>query len=123
MKSERSSIEDELRKLRAEIASLRKATALSPQFVTWHHKLYELIEAAYGVDSNEMREFRALSPELPSEFYDSVEARLKLVGLNEKFTNALLMKLYKDVPQNVFEQRLHDYDELIATLVFGLSKR
>jgi hypothetical protein len=69
---ERSSIEDDLDQLRTEIAALRNFPPLSPQFVTWLGNLLLLVEGRFGVSSDEMRQLRAISPELPSEFYDSV---------------------------------------------------
>jgi hypothetical protein len=118
--SERSGIED-LGQLRAEIATLVDLPALSPQFSAWLRKLYEVVEANFGVQSDEMRQLRAISPELPSEFYDSVATRLESLGLNEKLTNALLLALNKDGPEKVFKQRLHDYEELITTMIHGLQ--
>ena len=120
MVSERSGIE-ELGQLRAEIATLVDLPALSPQFSAWLRKLYEVVEANFGVQSDEMRQLRAISPELPSEFYDSIATRLESLGLNEKLTNALLLALNKDGPQKVFKQRLHDYEELITTMIHGLQ--
>jgi hypothetical protein len=117
---ERSVIED-LSRLRAEIATLADLPALSPQFSAWLRNLHGVVKANFGAHSDEMRQLCAISPELPSEFYDSIATRLESLGLNEKLTNALLLALNKDGPQNVFKQRLHDYEELITTIIQGLQ--
>jgi hypothetical protein len=118
--NDRCSIELELSALRSEIAAFANLPVLSPQFATWLGKLFSLVEAGFGADSDEMRDLRAISPELPSEFYDSVTDRLGSLGLDEKWTSQLLAKLYNDVPEGVFRRRLYDYDDLIAALILGL---
>jgi len=117
---EHSDIEIDLGQLRAEIATLAELPALSPQFSAWLRKLYRLVETNFGVHSDEMRQLRAISPELPSEFYDSVATRIESLGMDEKLTKTLLMALNKEGPQKIFKQRLSDYDELIATMIHGL---
>lgn len=123
MVSGRSDIEDDLGRLRAEIASLADLPALSPQFSAWLRNLHEVVEANFGAHSDEMRQLRAISPELPSEFYDSVATRLESLGMDEKLTKALLMALNKDGPQKVFKQHLYDYGELIASIILGLQAK
>jgi len=118
--SDHSSIEYKLNQLRAEIATLRNLPALSLEFTTWLGKLFALVEADFGINSDEMRELRAISPELPSEFYDSVADRLGAVGLSEKLHGQLLTKLNKDVPETFFRRRLDDYDDFIAAMIHGL---
>ena len=120
MASDHSSIEYKLNQLRAEIATLRNLPALSLEFTTWLGKLFALVEADFGINSDEMRELRAISPELPSEFYDSVADRLGAVGLSEKLHGQLLTKLNKDVPETFFRRRLDDYDDFIAAMIHGL---
>lgn len=120
MVGEHSDIEIDLGQLRAEIATLAELPALSPQFSAWLRKLYRLVETNFGVHSDEMRQLRAISPELPSEFYDSVATRIESLGMDEKLTKTLLMALNKEGPQKIFKQRLSDYDELIATMIHGL---
>jgi hypothetical protein len=120
---ERSSIEDDLDQLRTEIAALRNFPPLSPQFVTWLGNLLLLVEGRFGVSSDEMRQLRAISPELPSEFYDSVATRLESLGLNEQLSNALFLSLHKDAPQKIFKQRLDEYDDFIAAIIYGLRSR
>jgi hypothetical protein len=94
--------------------------ALSREFTTWLSKLFALVEAGFGINSDEMRQLRAISPELPSEFYDSVADRLGAVGLSEKWKSHLLTKLNKDVPETIFMRRLYDYEDLIAAMIHGL---
>jgi hypothetical protein len=115
-----SSFEVELSQLRAEIARLRELPALSPEFVSRLGRLFGLVEACFGPDSDEMRQLRATSPELPSEFYDSIAARLGSLGLDEKATSRLLTGLNRDLPQTIFRNRLYDYDDLIASMIVGL---
>jgi hypothetical protein len=115
-----SSIEYKLNQLRAEIAALRNLPALSLEFTTWLSKLFALVEAGFGINSDEMHQLRAISPELPSEFYDSVADRLDAMGLNEEWKSRLLTKLNKDVPETIFMRRLYDYDGLIAAMIHGL---
>jgi hypothetical protein len=67
-----------------------------------------------------MRDLQAISPELPSEFYDSVADRLGAVGLSEKLHGQLLTKLNKDVPETFFRRQLHEYDDFIAAMIHGL---
>ena len=86
----------------------------------WHGKLFSLVEAGFGADSDEMRNLRAISPELPSEFYDSVADRLGSLALDDKLKSELLAKLQKDTPEAVFRRRLYDYDDFIAALLLGL---
>lgn len=121
--NDRCSFELELNALRGEIAALANLPILSPQFATWLGKLFALVEAAFGADSGEMRNLRALSPELPSEFYDSVTDRIDLLGLDDKSASDLMAKLYKDIPEAIFKRQLYDYDDLIAALILGLRSR
>ena len=111
MASDHSSIEYKLDQLRAEIAALRNLPALSPEFTIWLSKLFALVEVGFGINSDELRDLRAISPELPSEFYDGVADRLDAVGLSEKLKSQLLTKLNKDVP------------ETICTITMTLSQR
>lgn len=120
MLNDRRSIEHELNELRNEIATLLNLPVLSPEFTIWLGKLVALVETAFGINSEEMRELRAISPELPSEFYDSVTDRLGSLGLGDEWTRQILTKLYKDIPQTIFRRRLHDYDGLIAALIHGI---
>ena len=120
MVSDHSSIEDKLNRLRAEIATLRNLPALSLEFTTWLCKLFALVEAGFGINSDEMRQLRAISPELPSEFYDSVADRLGAMGLSEKWKSHLLAKLNKDGPETLFRRRLYEYDDLVAAMIHGL---
>ena len=120
MASDHSSIEYKLNQLRAEIATLRNLPALSREFTTWLGKLHELVEASFGINSDEMRDLQAISPELPSEFYDSVAGRLGAMRLSEKLKSQLLTKLNKDGPETIFVRRLYDYDDLIAAMIHGL---
>ena len=120
MASGHSSIEYKLNQLRAEIAALRNLPALSLEFTTWLSKLFALVEAGFGINSDEMHQLRAISPELPSEFYDSVADRLGAMGLSEKWKSHLLTKLNKDGPETIFMRRLYDYDGLIAAMIHGL---
>jgi hypothetical protein len=115
-----SSIEYELSQLRTEIATFRNLPALSLEFTNWLSKLFALVEASFGINSDELRDLRAISPELPSEFYDSVAGRLGALGLSEKLKSQLLTKLNRDVPETIFRRRLHDYDDLIAAMIHGL---
>jgi hypothetical protein len=100
------SIEYKLKQLRAEIATLRNLPALSQEFTTWLGKLFTLVEAGFGINSDELRDLRAISPELPSEFYDSVAGRLGAMGLSEELKSQLLTKLNKDGPETIFMRRL-----------------
>jgi hypothetical protein len=118
--SDHSSIEYKLDQLRAEIATLRNLPALSLEFTTWLSKLFALVEVGFGINSDEMRQLRAISPELPSEFYDSVADRLGAMGLSEKWKSHLLTKLNKDGPETIFTRRLYEYDNLIAAMIHGL---
>jgi hypothetical protein len=118
--SDHSSIEYKLEELRAEIAALRNLPALSLEFTIWLSKLFALVEAGFGINSDEMRQLRAISPELPSEFYDSVADRLGAVALSEKGKSHLLTKLNKDVAETIFMRRLYEYDDLIAAMIHGL---
>ena len=120
MASDHSSIEYKLNQLRAEVATLRNLPALSLEFATWLSKLFALVEAGFGINSDEMHQLRAISPELPSEFYDSVADRLGAVGLSEKWKSQLLTKLNKDGPETIFMRRLYDYDALLAAVIHGL---
>jgi hypothetical protein len=117
---DRSNFESELSELRAEIANLANLPALSPEFVTWLSKLFGLVKECFGPDSDEMGQLRAISPELPSEFYDSISARIDALGLDRETTNQLLTGLNRDVPQAIFRQRLYGYDDLIASMIFSL---
>jgi len=94
--SDHSSIEYKLDQLRAEIAALRNLPALSPEFTIWLSKLFALVEVGFGINSDELRDLRAISPEispeLPSEFYDNVSGRLSALGLSEKLKSQLLTK-------------------------------
>jgi hypothetical protein len=118
--SDHSRIEYKLDQLRAEIAALRNLPALSLEFTTWLSKLFALVEAGFGSNSDELRQLRAISPELPSEFYDSVADRLSAVGLSEKWKSHLLTKLNKDGPETIFMRRLYEYDDLVAAMIHGL---
>jgi hypothetical protein len=118
-----SSIQDELSQLRVEIPTLLNLPALSPEFTSWLGKLFALVKAGFGLNSDEMRELRALSPELPSEFYDSVADRLGEMGLDEKSKNQLLTQLNKNAPEAIFKRRLHDYDDLITAMIHGLRTK
>jgi hypothetical protein len=118
--SDHSSIEYKLNQLRAEIATLRNLPALSQEFTTWLGKLFTLVEAGFGINSDEMRELQAISPELPSEFYDSVAGRLGAMGLSEKWKSQLLTKLNKDAPETFFRRRLDEYNEFLAAMIHGL---
>jgi hypothetical protein len=93
---------------------------LSLEFTTWLGKLFALVEASFSINSDEMRQLRSISPELPSEFYDSVADRLGVMGLSEKWKSHLLTKLNKDAPETFFRRRLDDYDDLIAAMIRGL---
>jgi hypothetical protein len=121
--NDRSTIELDLSRLRDEIAMLAKLPVLSPQFTTWLRKLFSLVEAGFGADSDELRDLRAIAPELPSEFYDSVADRLSSLGLDESSTRELFAKLHKDAPKAIFKRRLQDYDELIGALIHGIRSR
>jgi hypothetical protein len=118
--SDHSSIEYKLNQLRAEIAALRNLPALSLEFTTWLSRLFALVEAGFGINSDELRDLRAISPELPSEFYDSVAGRLGAMGLSEELKSQLLAKLNKDGPETIFTRRLYEYDDLIAAMIHGL---
>ena len=120
MASDHSSIEYKLNQLRAEIATLRNLPALSLEFTTWLSKLFALVEAGFGINSDEMHQLRAISPELPSEFYDSVADRLGAMRLSEKLKSQLLTKLNKDGPETIFTRRLYEYDDLIAAMIHRL---
>jgi len=118
--SDHSSIEYKLDQLRGEIATLRNLPVLSLEFTDWLSRLFALVEVSFGINSDELRDLRAIFPELPSEFYDSVAGRLGAVGLSEKEKNCLLTILNKDVPEAIFMRRLYDYDDLIAAMIHGL---
>jgi hypothetical protein len=120
LESDHSSIEYKLDQLCAEIATLRNLPALSQEFTTWLSKLFALVEAGFGINSDEMRQLQAISPELPSEFYDSVADRLGAMGLSEKWKSHLLTKLNKDGPETFFRRQLHEYDDFIAAMIQGL---
>ena len=120
MVSDHSSIEYKLNQLRAEIVTLRNLPALSLEFTTWLSKLFALVEAGFGINSEEMRQLRAISPELPSEFYDSVAGRLGAMGLSEELESQLLTKLNKDAPETFFRRRLDEYNEFLAAMIHGL---
>lgn len=93
---------------------------MSLEFAIWLSKLFALGEAGFGINSDELCDLRAISPELPSEFYDSIADRLDEVGLSEKMKNQLLTKLNKDGPETIFMRRLYEYDGLIATMIHEL---
>ena len=120
MAGDRAGFEAALSELRAEIAGLANLPALSPEFVNWLGRLFDLVKAGFGPDSDEIRQLRAISPELPSEFYDSIAARIGSLGLDRKLTNQLLTGLNKDQPEAVFRRRLYDYDDLIASMIVSL---
>ena len=120
MENDRRGIEHELNELRNEIATILNLPVLSPEFVIWLGKLFVLVESTFGVNSDEMRELRAISPELSSEFYDSMADRLDSLGLDDKLKRQILTKLYTDIPQTIFSRRLHDYDDLIAAIIQGI---
>lgn len=117
--ADNSGLEDELNRLRAEIVTLRELPALSREFCTWLDNLFEFVRANFGADSAEMRELRAISPELPSEFYDHVSEKLGALGLGENWKNELLTKLNRDTPKAIFDKRLYEYDSFIASLFHG----
>jgi len=96
---------------------------LSPEFVSWLGKLFSLVQLGFGANSNEMHELRAIAPELPSEFYDSVAGRLISLGLSEDMISQLVTKLHQDIPNAVFKRRLQDYDEFIGALIVGLRSQ
>jgi hypothetical protein len=108
-----------LKRLRSEIAALSVLPPLSPQFTSWLERLFALVEANFGSHSDELRQLRAIAPELPSEFFDSVQSRFAALGFDEKLSDALLMKLNKEVPVDIFRKRLRDYDEFVASLVLS----
>jgi len=62
--NDRRGIEPELNALRDPIAALAKVPVLSPQFTTWLGKLFSLVEANFGTDSDEIRNLRTISPVL-----------------------------------------------------------
>jgi hypothetical protein len=115
--ADNNALEDELNKLRAEIATLLELPALSRDFGNWLNKLFEFVKAHFGADSAEMRELRTISPELPSEFYDHVSEKLETLGLGENWKNELLTKLNRDTPKTIFDKRLYEYDSFIASLI------
>lgn len=121
--NDRSDIERQLDELRQEIAQLRDLPVLSAEFTVWLGKLAASVAAFFGTNSQEMRDLRAISPEFPSEFYDSVSDRLGLLQLDDAMKNQLLSKLYLDVPKAIFRRRLHEYDDLIGAVIHGLRKR
>ena len=49
--------------------------------------------------------------------------RLESLGLNEQLSNALFLSLHKDAPQKIFKQRLDEYDDFIAAIIYGLRSR
>jgi hypothetical protein len=116
-------IEPKLDALRAEVATLVNLPVLSPEFTIWLGKLFQLVEGAYGAASDEMRQLRALSPELPSEFYDSVTERLGSLGLDDRSVSQLYAKLYREIPAAIFKRRLYEYDDLIAAFILGLRSK
>ena len=120
MVSDHSSIEYKLNQLRAEVATLRNLPALSLEFTNWLSRLFALVEVSFGINLDELRDLRAISPELPSEFYDSVAGRLGALGLSAKLKSHLLTKLNKDGPETIFMRRLYDYDALLAAVIHGL---
>jgi hypothetical protein len=109
--------------LRTEIASLSNLPALSPAFASRLGKLLDLVKACFGPDSDEVRQLRKISPELPAEFYDGAAARIGSLGLegklglDSKSTNQLLTGLNRDSPEAVFRKRLYAYDDLIASMI------
>jgi hypothetical protein len=119
---DRRGVEDQLNQLRPEIATLLNLPVLSPEFTAWLDKLFVVVKAGFGVNSDEMRQLRAISPELPSEFYDSVAERLGSLVSDEDRRNQLLAKLHNDVPQTIFRRRLHEYDDLIGAMIHGLQR-
>jgi len=121
--SDPSSTEDKLNQLRSEITILLDLPALSPQFMSWLGRLYVLVGAAFGSNSNEMRDLRALSPELPSEFYESIANRLGGLPLEEQFINQLITQLNMNSPEAIFGRRLHEYGDLIAAMIHGLRTK
>ena len=123
MAGERSSIEDDFGELRDGDRDPSEFAPLSPQFAAWLGKLLLLVEGRFGASSDEMRQLRAITPELPSEFYASVATRLESLGPNEQLSNALFLALDKDVPQKIFKQRLYEYDEFIASIIYGLQSK
>ena len=118
MVSDHSSIEYKLNQLRAEVATLRNLPALSLEFTNWLSRLFALVEVSFGINLDELRDLRAISPELPSEFCDSVAGRLGAMGLSAKLKSRLLTKLNTDGPGG-----LYDYDDLLAAMIHGLRQR
>jgi len=115
-----ANFEVELSQLRAEIATLANLPALSPEFARWLTRLFAVVKTSFGPDSNEIRQLREIYPELPSEFYDSIEVRISSLGLNSKLGDDLLTCLHKNAPQAVFRRRLYDYDDFIGATILGL---
>jgi hypothetical protein len=106
-----------LEQLRSEIATLALLPPLSPEFAEWLGRLLKVVEAGFGSHSEELRQLRAISPELPSEFFDSIQNRLPALGLNDKLRSELLKKLIKDTPEEMFRKRLYEYDDFIASIL------
>lgn len=115
--------DDELNRLRAEIETLLKLPALSPEFGVWLGKLFECVKVRFGTNSDEMRELRTISPELPNEFYNHISEKLEALGLNENWRDELLRKLNREAPKSVFDKRLYEYDSFIGALIHGLQAR
>jgi hypothetical protein len=116
--ADNNGLDDELKKLRAEIATLLELPPLSREFGVWLDKLFEFVRARFGPDSAETRELRTISPELPSEFYDHVSEKLQTLGLGESWKNELLTKLNRNTPKAIFDKRLYEYDSFIASLIY-----
>jgi hypothetical protein len=110
-----------LEELRDRIPTLSTAGPCAVEFASWLESLYSIVKRRFGVESNEMRQLREIGPELPAEFYDSIERRLSSPGLGEALTRSLLMSLYRDTPQDVFRKPLTQYSELITTLMHDLG--
>jgi hypothetical protein len=70
--------------------------------------------AGFGAESDYLRRLRVISPELPSEFYDSVADRLD--ALDARWKERLLAQL-RDAPRSVNRRRLNDHDALIGTML------
>jgi hypothetical protein len=116
-------LRDEVTRLRDEIDVLRGLPVLSSEFATWLGKLAEVVAKEFGADSNELRQLRAITPELPSEFYDSVADRIEKVVPNRAVASELLTKLQSEAPAVMFQRRLHEYDDLIAAMLHGLQPK
>jgi len=112
---------DELKSLRAEIVHLRILPALSSEFTAWVSKFFTIVKLIFGDNSSELSQLKALSPELPSEFYDTVAQRLLSINLTDKQRDELLLNLFRDLPEAQFRERLYEYDDLITAMINSLE--